>query len=114
VISLIGAMFAPRPNLVAAEPTRVCRPGGLIAMANWTPAGFVGQMFKTIAVHRSLRHAIARAVGMSPSRVRLRERIADLRCASRVYHFEYLFPPNAVVEFFRLLWPDVARVRLAR
>jgi ubiquinone/menaquinone biosynthesis C-methylase UbiE len=42
VISLIGAMFAPRPDLVAAELTRVCRPGGMIAMANWTPDGFVG------------------------------------------------------------------------
>jgi hypothetical protein len=35
-------MFAPRPDLVAAELTRVCRPGGMIAMANWTPDGFVG------------------------------------------------------------------------
>src|SRR5499427_10398211 len=34
VVSLIGAMFAPRPELVAAELTRVCRPGGIIAMAN--------------------------------------------------------------------------------
>src|SRR4051812_10196064 len=51
VVSLIGAMFAPRPALVAAEMTRVCRPGGMIAMASWTPEGFVGQMFKTIARH---------------------------------------------------------------
>src|SRR5215470_8498262 len=40
-----------RPELVAAELTRVCRSGGMIAMANWTPAGFVGQMFKTISRH---------------------------------------------------------------
>src|SRR6266550_7990403 len=46
VVSMFGAMFAPRPELVAAELVRVCRPGGRIAMANWTPAGFVGQMFK--------------------------------------------------------------------
>src|SRR6185369_13368515 len=51
VTSLIGAMFAPRPALVAAELTRVVRPGGMIAMANWTPGGFVGQMFKTISKH---------------------------------------------------------------
>src|SRR5262249_16958023 len=51
VVSLIGAMFAPRPELVAAELTRVCRPGGIIAMANWTPTGFVGQMFKAISKH---------------------------------------------------------------
>src|SRR5262245_54874331 len=47
VASLIGAMFAPRPHLVASELERVCRPGGLIAMANWTGPGFIGQMFKS-------------------------------------------------------------------
>src|SRR5215475_12691933 len=41
VISVFGAMFAPRPERVASEFLRVCRPGGMIAMANWTPAGFV-------------------------------------------------------------------------
>src|SRR5215467_1447925 len=45
VTSIFGAMFAPRPERVAAELTRVCRPSGMIAMANWTPTGFVGQMF---------------------------------------------------------------------
>ncbi|UUZ54005.1 class I SAM-dependent methyltransferase [Massilia sp. H-1] len=51
VVSLIGAMFAPRPDLVAAELLRVCSPGGRIAMANWTPQGHVGQMFKIIGSH---------------------------------------------------------------
>lgn len=40
VVSMFGAMFAPRPGLTAAELVRVCRPDGRIAMANWTPAGF--------------------------------------------------------------------------
>src|SRR6185295_16629248 len=48
VVTMFGAMFAPRPELVAAELKRVCRPGGFIAMANWTPSGLIGQMFKTI------------------------------------------------------------------
>src|SRR5215510_1470958 len=51
VVTMFGAMFAPRPELVAAELARVCRPGGRVAMANWTPAGFIGQMFKIIAKH---------------------------------------------------------------
>src|SRR5512139_443741 len=51
VVSLIGAMFAPRPELVAAELKRVCRPGGRIIMANWTPSGFVGQMFRAHGKH---------------------------------------------------------------
>src|SRR5215831_16981901 len=49
VTSLVGAMFAPRPELVASELLRVCSPGGTIAMANWTPQGFIGQMFKTFS-----------------------------------------------------------------
>jgi ubiquinone/menaquinone biosynthesis C-methylase UbiE len=55
VISMFGAMFAPRPDVVASELKRVCRPGGLIAMANWTPEGFVGQMFQVTARHATPR-----------------------------------------------------------
>jgi ubiquinone/menaquinone biosynthesis C-methylase UbiE len=51
VTSLIGSMFAPRPELVASEMIRVCRPGGRIVMGNWTPDGHVGQMFKVIGRH---------------------------------------------------------------
>ncbi len=51
VMTMFGAMFAPRPELVSAELVRVCRPGGVIVMANWTPAGFVGQMFKIVGSH---------------------------------------------------------------
>jgi SAM-dependent methyltransferase len=49
VASIYGAMFAPRPERVAAELLRVCRPGGTIAMGNWTKEGFIGKMFKTFA-----------------------------------------------------------------
>jgi ubiquinone/menaquinone biosynthesis C-methylase UbiE len=45
VVSMFGAMFAPRPALVVTELTRVCRVDGFIAMANWTPTGFVGKNF---------------------------------------------------------------------
>jgi SAM-dependent methyltransferase len=51
VMTMFGAMFAPRPERVSVELVRVCRPDGVIAMANWTPTGFVGQMFKTIGKH---------------------------------------------------------------
>ena len=46
VISSIGAMFAPHHAAVADELTRVCRPGGTIAMLNWTPEGMVGALFR--------------------------------------------------------------------
>lgn len=44
-ISTVGVMFAPHHQIAADEPLRVVRPGGRIAMANWTPAGFIGRMF---------------------------------------------------------------------
>lgn len=49
VVSVYGAMFAPHHARAAAELVRVCRPGGTIALASWTPGGFLGEMFRTIA-----------------------------------------------------------------
>src|SRR6266436_3022990 len=46
VLSMVGAMFAPRPEVVASELKRVCRAESLVAMGSWTPEGFVGQMFQ--------------------------------------------------------------------
>ncbi|OSZ75061.1 class I SAM-dependent methyltransferase [Hydrogenophaga sp. IBVHS1] len=48
VLSTFGVMFAPDHARSASEMLRVCRPGGRIGMANWTPAGFIGQLFKTL------------------------------------------------------------------
>ena len=47
-VSVLGVQFAPRHERSAAELARVVRPGGTIVLANWTPAGFIGQFFKTI------------------------------------------------------------------
>lgn len=112
VFSLIGAMFAPRPERVAAELVRVCRPGGRIVMGNWTPSGFIGQMFKTNAKH------VPPAVGMpSPVlwgdedsvRERLRDGIAELRLTRKMYPFKYPFAPAEVVEFFRMYYGPTNR-----
>lgn len=48
VMSTFGVMFTPNQNRAAAEMLRVCKPGGKIGMANWTPAGFIGQIFRCI------------------------------------------------------------------
>jgi SAM-dependent methyltransferase len=112
VVSLIGAMFAPRPERVAAEVVRVCGPGGRIVMGNWTPEGFVGQMFKTIG-----RHVPPPPLMPSPLlwgdeatvRERLRDGVAELRLTKRQYPFHYPFPPSEVVEHFRTYYGPTNR-----
>lgn len=51
VVSTFGVMFTADQEAAAAELTRVCRPGGRIGLANWTPEGFVGEVFRTIGRH---------------------------------------------------------------
>lgn len=111
VVSLIGAMFAPRPERVAAELTRVCRPGGIIAMANWTGPGFVGQMFKTIAKHIAPSGMPSPVLwGDEPTvRERLGSGVATLECSSHLYELSYPFSPADVVEFFRANYGPMTR-----
>src|SRR5215216_7542302 len=104
VVSLIGAMFAPRPELVAAELKRVCRPGGRIIMGNWTPTGFVGQMFKIHGKYVSPPAIMPPPVKWGNEetiRERFENGISQLRFSRRIYPFRYPFPPSEVVEFFR-------------
>lgn len=104
VFSLIGAMFAPRPERVAAELVRVCRPGGRIVMGNWTPGGFVGQMFKTHGKHVPPPPAMPSPVlwgDEATVRERFGDGVADLRLTRKLYPMKYPFPPSEVVEFFR-------------
>lgn len=51
VLSTFGVMFAPDQEKTAGELLRACKPGGKIGLANWTPYGFIGQLFKTIGKH---------------------------------------------------------------
>jgi ubiquinone/menaquinone biosynthesis C-methylase UbiE len=103
VVSLIGAMFAPRPELVAAELKRVCRPGGRIIMANWTPGGFVGQMFR---IHG--RHVTPPPVeppvkwgDEETVRERFKDGVSHLKLTRRLYPFQFPLPPAQLVEFWR-------------
>jgi SAM-dependent methyltransferase len=111
VASLIAAMFAPRPERVAAELIRVCRPGGIIAMANWTGPGFVGQMFKTIAKHIAPSGMPSPVLwGDEPTvRERLGSGVATLECSSHLYELSYPFSPADVVEFFRANYGPMTR-----
>ena len=103
VVSLIGAMFAPRPDCVAAELIRVCCPGGRIVMANWTPEGHVGQMFKTVGKHvppPPLMVSPLKWGDEATVRERLREGTREVKITRRIYPMRYPFPPAEVAEFF--------------
>ncbi|MGQ0604108.1 MAG: class I SAM-dependent methyltransferase [Anaerolineales bacterium] len=114
VVSLIGAMFAPRPERVAAELVRVCQPGGRIVMANWTPTGFIGQMFKVNG-----KHVPPPALMPSPvlwgDEATVRERfntaggIAELALTRRHYPLQYPFGVADVVEYFRTYYGPTQR-----
>ena len=104
VVTMFGAMFAPRPELVAAELKRVCRPGGFIAMANWTPAGFIGQMFKTMGAHVTPPAGMPSPLlwGVEENvRQRLGEGISRLESKPQMLKFAFPFSPAEVVEHFR-------------
>jgi len=104
VISLIGAMFAPRPEFVAAELKRVCRPGGKIIMGNWTPSGFNGQMFKIIGKHvppPAIMPAPVQWGDEEAVRERFKDGVGQLKFSRHLYPLRFPFPPSEVVEFFR-------------
>jgi ubiquinone/menaquinone biosynthesis C-methylase UbiE len=73
VVSVFGVMFTADQERAAAELVRVCRPGGKIGLANWTPEGFIGQLFATLG-----RHVPPPAGLRSPALWGTRARIAEL------------------------------------
>lgn len=104
VITMFGAMFTPRPDVTASELKRVCRPGGVIAMANWRPHSLIGQMFKVLGKY------VQPPAGMpSPLlwgdeeavRRRLGSGLADLRMTERPIEMMFDFGPKETVETFR-------------
>lgn len=103
VMSMFGAMFAPRPERVAAELMRVCRPGGSIAMANWTPESFPGKMFRTTAKFVPPPDGVPPPVLWGVEEV-VRERFGPhvpVDTTKRVIAFEFPFGPCQCVEFFQ-------------
>lgn len=110
VLTMFGAMFAPRPDVTASELKRVCKRGGLIAMANWTPESFVGKMFRLNAKHvppppqmvppvlwgdeETVRQRFADGVsGLEMTRVPIMLQF-DMDPVSVVAHFEKYFGPT--------------------
>jgi SAM-dependent methyltransferase len=105
VVSMFGAIFAPRPERAAAELIRVCKPDGQIAMANWTPRGFIGRQHEIID-----RYLPALPGAVSPlewgNEATLRQRFGDgvtaLRATAVMATLHYPFSAAETVEFFRI------------
>jgi ubiquinone/menaquinone biosynthesis C-methylase UbiE len=103
VLSTFGVMFSPDQKKAAAELARVCRPGGRIGLANWTPEGFIGQVFKTLG-----RHLPPPAGVQSPSlwgnekhlQSLFGDRAAKTTVTPRLFNFRYRSPAH-FIEVFR-------------
>ncbi|HEY2620561.1 MAG TPA: methyltransferase domain-containing protein [Acetobacteraceae bacterium] len=112
VVSMFGAMFAPRPEVVAGELTRVCRHGGRIALASWTPSGFIGELFRVTG-----RHVPPPAGVPSPLlwgdeaavRERLGNRVADIGMERILASLEFPFSVPETIEFYRIHYGPTLR-----
>ena len=97
VLSTFGVMFTPDQDRAAAELARVCRRGGRIGLANWTPDGFIGQLFKTIGKYIPPAAGV-RSPALWGTRARIEElfaeQAAEIRTAQRHFVFRYRSPEH--------------------
>jgi ubiquinone/menaquinone biosynthesis C-methylase UbiE len=95
VLSTFGVMFTPNQEKAASEMARVCRRGGRIGLANWTPDGFIGQLFKTIG-----KHVPPPAGVKSPALWGTETRLQDLfpghqvKTSKQIFNFRYKSPAH--------------------
>lgn len=105
VVSMFGVMFAPRPEVAVTEMRRVTRPGGQIALVNWTPEGFLGKMFQIFKGHLPPPPAgVPSPMTWGDEAMvieRLQSGFTGIRLTRRIARMRYPFPPAETVEFFR-------------
>ena len=104
VVTMFGAMFAPRPEIVAAELARVLKPGGFLAMANWNPEGFTGKMFKVGSMHAPPPPGILPPVlwgTVATATERLAPHFKDIHTEIVPIEFDMPTSPAGAVAFFR-------------
>jgi ubiquinone/menaquinone biosynthesis C-methylase UbiE len=111
VVSTFGCMFAPNPHRTASEMLRACRSGGKIGMANWTPDGFIGQLFKTIGQHVKPPAGIE-SPALWGSRTRIDElfgaQASAMEVTTRQYNFRYRSPAHWL-EIFKTFYGPVLK-----
>lgn len=110
VVSTFGVMFTPDHDRAAAELRRVCRPGGRIGLANWTPEGFVGQMFKIVGRYAPPPSGVPSPMqwGTDPALSRHFAGCASLEVAERDFLFRYRSPQHWV-DTFRTFYGPMAK-----
>ncbi len=103
VLSTFGVMFTPNQDQAASELARVCKPGGKIGMANWTPDSFIGQLFKTIGKYIPPAPGV-KSPALWGTQARLEELFhtsaREIRTTSREFNFRYRSPAHWI-EVFR-------------
>jgi ubiquinone/menaquinone biosynthesis C-methylase UbiE len=103
VVSTFGVMFTADHDKAASELIRVCKPGGKIGMANWTPEGFIGQLFKTLGKHMPPAPGV-KSPALWGTRVRIEEmfraKAASIETLPRNFVFRYRSPDHWM-EVFR-------------
>lgn len=112
-VSMFGVMFTPQPAVAAAELCRVTKSGGQIALANWTPEGFIGKMFEIFKRHLPPPPAGVPSPmewGSEPIvQQRLKNGFTNVRLTRRAAKMSYPFPPAETVEFFRKYYGPTLR-----
>jgi ubiquinone/menaquinone biosynthesis C-methylase UbiE len=97
VLSTFGVMFTPNQDRAAAELLRVCKPKGKIGLANWTPDGFIGQVFKTLGKYLPPPAGV-KSPALWGTRPRLNELFSDgvsmIRAEPRLFNFRYRSPEH--------------------
>lgn len=97
VVSTFGVMFTPDQQKAADELMRVCKPGGKIGLANWTPDGFIGQLFKTIGKHLPPPAGV-KSPALWGTQARITEMFAahaaSIKSAPRNFTFRYRSPQH--------------------
>jgi len=111
VLSAFGVMFAPDQEKAAAELVRVCKPGGSIGLANWTPNGFVGELFQTIGKYVAPSPSIESST-LWGTEWRLQELFAEsatsIRSTKRAFTLRYR-TPKQWIDVFRKAYPPMKR-----